>query len=58
MWSVLEGKGDGCFKDIFSIIMFVDYRLFQVFVYFGVLKYFDELLKKFFKGEMFLYGDR
>ncbi|XP_062937193.1 queuosine 5'-phosphate N-glycosylase/hydrolase isoform X3 [Cynocephalus volans] len=57
-WSVLEGKGDGCFKDISSITMFADYRLPQVLVYLGALKYSDELLKKLLKGEMLSYGDK
>lgn len=49
-WSVLEGKGDGCFEDISSITMFADYRLPQILVYLGALKYSDELLKKLLKG--------
>ncbi|XP_026949968.1 queuosine 5'-phosphate N-glycosylase/hydrolase isoform X2 [Sagmatias obliquidens] len=48
-WSVLEGKGDGCFKDISRITMFADYRLPQVLVYLGALKYSDELLEKLLK---------
>ncbi|KAM6170356.1 queuosine 5'-phosphate N-glycosylase/hydrolase [Rhynchocyon petersi] len=58
IWSVLEGKGYGCFKDISSITMFADYRLPQVLVHLGALKYSDELLKKLLKGEMLLYGDK
>ncbi|XP_057581056.1 Q-nucleotide N-glycosylase 1 isoform X1 [Hippopotamus amphibius kiboko] len=57
-WSVLEGKGDGCFKDISSITMFADYRLPQVLLYLGALKYSDELLEKLLKGEMLSYGNR
>ncbi|KAM7241302.1 hypothetical protein CapIbe_007874 [Capra ibex] len=57
-WSVLEGKGDGCFKDISSITMFADYRLPQVLVYLGALKYSNELLEKLLKGEMLFYGNR
>lgn len=57
-WSVLEGKGDGCFEDISSITMFADYRLPQILVYLGALKYSDELLKKLLKGEMLLNGDK
>lgn len=49
-WSVLEGKGDGCFKDISSITMFADYRLPQILVHLGALKYSDELLEKLLKG--------
>uniref|UniRef100_A0A8C5NTX5 Queuosine 5'-phosphate N-glycosylase/hydrolase n=1 Tax=Jaculus jaculus TaxID=51337 RepID=A0A8C5NTX5_JACJA len=57
-WSVLEGKGDGCFKDISSITMFADYRLPQILVYLGALKYSDKLMKKLLKGEMLSYGDK
>ncbi|XP_006902025.1 PREDICTED: UPF0553 protein C9orf64 homolog [Elephantulus edwardii] len=57
-WSVLEGKGDGCFKDISSITMFADYRLPQVLLHLGALKYSDKLLKKLLKGEMLSYGDK
>nr|XP_008539326.1 PREDICTED: UPF0553 protein C9orf64 homolog isoform X2 [Equus przewalskii] len=49
-WSVLEGKGDGCFKDISSITMFADYRLPQVLVHLGALKYSDALLEKLLKA--------
>ncbi|XP_059957086.1 queuosine 5'-phosphate N-glycosylase/hydrolase isoform X2 [Mesoplodon densirostris] len=56
-WSVLEGKGDGCFKDISRITMFADYRLPQVLVYLGALKYSDELLEKLLKGEVLSYGN-
>lgn len=57
-WSVLEGKGDGCFTDISSITMFADYRLPQVLVHLGALKYSEKLLKKLLKGEMLSYGDK
>ncbi|XP_059513028.1 queuosine 5'-phosphate N-glycosylase/hydrolase isoform X2 [Myotis daubentonii] len=57
-WSVLEGEGDGCFKDISSITMFADYRLPQVLVHLGALKYSEGLLEKLLKGEMLSYGSR
>ncbi|XP_042552160.1 queuosine salvage protein isoform X2 [Dipodomys spectabilis] len=57
-WSVLEGKGDGCFEDISSITMFADYRLPQILVYLGALKYSDKLLKKLLDGVMLSYGDK
>lgn len=57
-WSVLEGKGDGSFEDISSITMFADYRLPQILVHLGALKYSDELLKKLLEGEMLLNGDK
>ncbi|KAM5258170.1 queuosine 5'-phosphate N-glycosylase/hydrolase [Hipposideros larvatus] len=57
-WSVLEGKGDGCFKDISTITMFADYRLPQVLAHLGAMKYSDELLEKLRKGEMLSNGHR
>ncbi|ERE80795.1 queuosine salvage protein isoform X5 [Cricetulus griseus] len=57
-WSVLEGKGDGCFEDISSITMFADYRLPQILVYLGALKYSDDLLKRLHRGEMLSNGER
>ncbi|XP_075405956.1 queuosine 5'-phosphate N-glycosylase/hydrolase [Tenrec ecaudatus] len=57
-WGVLEGKGDGCFRDISSITMFADYRVPQVLAHLGALRYSDELLKKLLKGEMLSYGDK
>ncbi|XP_048187297.1 queuosine salvage protein [Perognathus longimembris pacificus] len=57
-WSVLEGKGDGCFEDISSITMFADYRLPQILAYLGALKYSDKLLKKLLDGVMLSYGDK
>ncbi|XP_053159785.1 queuosine salvage protein isoform X2 [Hemicordylus capensis] len=44
-WSVLEGKGDGQFSDISSVTIFADYRIPQVLVHLGAMKYSDELMK-------------
>ncbi|XP_044302478.1 queuosine salvage protein isoform X3 [Varanus komodoensis] len=57
-WSVLEGKGDGCFSDISSVTIFADYRIPQVLVYLGAMKYSDELMKKLKEGHMFQSGDK
>lgn len=57
-WSVLEGRGDGCFEDISSITMFADYRVPQTLVYLGALKYSDELLKRLLRGEMLSNGEK
>uniref|UniRef100_R4GD64 Queuosine 5'-phosphate N-glycosylase/hydrolase n=2 Tax=Anolis carolinensis TaxID=28377 RepID=R4GD64_ANOCA len=57
-WSVLEGKGDGCFSDISSVTIFADYRLPQVLVHLGAMKYSDELMKKLKEGHMFQSGDK
>ncbi|XP_078242259.1 queuosine 5'-phosphate N-glycosylase/hydrolase [Pogona vitticeps] len=56
-WSVLEGKGDGCFSDISSVTIFADYRIPQVLVHLGAMKYSDELMKKLKEGHMFQSGD-
>ncbi|XP_062984642.1 queuosine 5'-phosphate N-glycosylase/hydrolase [Elgaria multicarinata webbii] len=57
-WSVLEGKGDGCFSDISSVTIFADYRIPQVLVHLGAMKYSDELMKKLKEGYMFQSGDQ
>ncbi|XP_069481966.1 queuosine 5'-phosphate N-glycosylase/hydrolase [Ambystoma mexicanum] len=56
-WSVLEGKGDGCFHDISSVTMFADYRIPQVLVHLGAMKYSEELMEKLNKGVMFYSGE-
>lgn len=49
-WSVLEGEGDGCFSDISSVTIFADYRIPQVLVHLGAMKYSDALMKKLKEG--------
>ncbi|XP_056661919.1 Q-nucleotide N-glycosylase 1 isoform X1 [Monodelphis domestica] len=55
-WSVLEGRGDGCFSDISRITMFADYRLPQVLAHLGAIRYSDALLKKLLEGELLPSG--
>ncbi|XP_066472769.1 queuosine 5'-phosphate N-glycosylase/hydrolase isoform X2 [Tiliqua scincoides] len=57
-WSVLEGKGDGCFSDISSVTIFADYRIPQVLVHLGAMKYSDGLMKQLKEGHMFQSGDQ
>ncbi|XP_034630429.1 queuosine salvage protein isoform X1 [Trachemys scripta elegans] len=57
-WSALEGKGDGCFGDISSLTIFADYRIPQVLVHLGAMRYSDELMKKLHEGIMFQSGDK
>ncbi|XP_054843435.1 queuosine salvage protein isoform X2 [Eublepharis macularius] len=57
-WSVLEGKGDGCFSDISSVTIFADYRIPQVLVHLGAMKYSEELMKKLKEGHMFQSGEK
>ncbi|XP_013927587.1 PREDICTED: UPF0553 protein C9orf64 homolog [Thamnophis sirtalis] len=56
-WSVLEGKGDGCFSDISKISIFADYRIPQVLVHLEAMRYSEELMNKLKKGHMFQFGD-
>lgn len=46
IWACFEGKGFGEFEDIDSVTMFADYRVPQSLVYFGALKYSDNLLSR------------
>jgi hypothetical protein len=50
LWSCFEGKGLGAFNDIDYITMFPDYRVPQVLVYFGAMKYSDGLLNTLQSG--------
>ncbi|XP_075217036.1 queuosine 5'-phosphate N-glycosylase/hydrolase-like isoform X3 [Lycorma delicatula] len=53
IWGFCQGKGLGEFHDIDTITMFADYRVPQVLVHFGVLKYSPEL-HKLLKSEVLL----
>ncbi|XP_027683668.1 queuosine salvage protein isoform X2 [Chelonia mydas] len=57
-WSSLEGKGDGCFSDISSLTIFADYRIPQVLVHLGAMRYSDELMRKLREGVMLHSGDQ
>ncbi|XP_019410924.1 PREDICTED: UPF0553 protein C9orf64 homolog isoform X3 [Crocodylus porosus] len=57
-WSVLEGKEDGCFSDISSLTIFADYRIPQVLVHLGAMRYSDELMRKLHEGVLFQSGDK
>ncbi|XP_072926875.1 queuosine 5'-phosphate N-glycosylase/hydrolase isoform X1 [Hemitrygon akajei] len=58
IWGLLEGKGYGLFHDIASLSMFADYRIPQALVYFGAMKYSQELMEKLKQGVLFHSGDR
>ncbi|XP_023727755.1 queuosine salvage protein isoform X2 [Cryptotermes secundus] len=45
IWACFRGEGLGHFSDIDTITMFADYRVPQVLVHYGVLKYSDELME-------------
>ncbi|KAJ6643314.1 Queuosine salvage protein [Pseudolycoriella hygida] len=44
IWSCYRGEGLGQFDDIETVTMFADYRVPQVLVHFGAIKYSNELL--------------
>lgn len=46
IWACFEGKSFGEFHDIDTVTMFADYRVPQSLIYFGVLKYSDNLLER------------
>uniref|UniRef100_A0A8D0GCM1 Queuosine 5'-phosphate N-glycosylase/hydrolase n=1 Tax=Sphenodon punctatus TaxID=8508 RepID=A0A8D0GCM1_SPHPU len=57
-WNVLEGKGDGCFSDISSVTIFADYRIPQVLVHLGAMRYSEDLMKKLHEGLVFQSGGK
>ena len=44
IWACCGGAGYGAFSDIDAITAFADYRIPQVFIWFGVLQYSDALM--------------
>lgn len=51
IWSSCEGQGLGTFHDIDSITVFADYRIPQLLLHLGVLRYSDELMKLLSEGK-------
>lgn len=51
IWACYRGEGLGQFDDIHTVTMFADYRVPQVLVHFGAIKYSDKLLDLLKKGE-------
>ncbi|XP_031786919.1 queuosine salvage protein isoform X1 [Nasonia vitripennis] len=50
IWACFEGKGHGEFHDIEYITMFADYRVPQVLVHYGAMRYSEALLAKLSTG--------
>lgn len=46
IWACFEGRGLGEFRDVDSIAMFADYRIPQVLVHFGAMRYNESLMRK------------
>ncbi|KAJ4439681.1 hypothetical protein ANN_07809 [Periplaneta americana] len=53
IWACFRGQGLGHFTDIDTITMFADYRIPQVMIHFGAMKYSDELMA-LLKSDTFL----
>lgn len=58
IWAHFEGQGLGEFHDIESISMFADYRIPQVLIHFGVMRYSNSLMSKLKSGEPLKQGSR
>ncbi|RUS85441.1 hypothetical protein EGW08_006774 [Elysia chlorotica] len=58
VWGCCEGQGLGEFTDINTITMFADYRIPQALVYFGALKYSENLMDTLKKCQVLKSGDR
>lgn len=58
IWMLYRADGPGAFVDIDKLTIFADYRVPQAMVYFGALKYSDDLMDKLKKEMLFQNGDR
>ncbi|CAL1536126.1 unnamed protein product [Lymnaea stagnalis] len=57
VWGCCEGEGLGKFDDIDTITMFADYRIPQALVYFGAMKYSEDLMDKLKQVHLFKSGE-
>lgn len=58
IWACYEGRGLGEFHDIDGIAMFADYRIPQVLVHYGTMRYSDSLMSKLKSNESLKQGSR
>jgi len=58
IWACFEGHGLGEFHDIDCITMFADYRIPQVLIHFGTLRYSDSLMSKLKSDQLLQQGSR
>lgn len=58
IWACFEGQGLGEFHDINCITMFADYRIPQVLVHFGAMRYSSLLTNKLRSNELLKQGSR
>lgn len=57
LWAAFQGRGYGAFDDIDAITMFADYRVPQSLLYFGILKYSEELESALKRHELLQSGE-
>ena len=55
LWTAFKGKDLGSFYDIDQLAMFPDYRVPQVLLHFGVLKYTDYLKELLESGKPYFH---
>ncbi|XP_011703539.1 PREDICTED: UPF0553 protein C9orf64 homolog [Wasmannia auropunctata] len=58
IWACYEGRGLGEFRDIDSIAMFADYRIPQVLVHYGAMRYSNSLMSKLRSDEPLKQGSK
>ncbi|XP_021943215.1 queuosine salvage protein [Folsomia candida] len=58
IWACHEGQGLGEFDDIDSLTMFADYRIPQVLLHYGAMKYSKELMDDLLKDKLLENGER
>lgn len=58
IWACFKGRGLGEFHNIDSITMFADYRIPQVLVHFGAMRYSNSLMSKLKSDEPLKQGSR
>ncbi|KAJ9601790.1 hypothetical protein L9F63_000082, partial [Diploptera punctata] len=56
IWACFRGKGLGQFDDIETITMFADYRVPQVLIHYGAMKYSEELMEKLTTAQLLKNG--
>ncbi|XP_061757418.1 queuosine salvage protein isoform X3 [Nerophis ophidion] len=57
-WGIMAARGEADISNMDWLTMFADYRIPQVLVYFGALRYSDALLGMLHNGELLPSGDR
>lgn len=53
IWACFKGEGIGKFLDIDYLTMFADYRIPQILLHFGAIRYSNALMTKLESGKSF-----